>query len=96
MSSLRVRIAGVGVRLRLACGDGKRRIRFRRPDGRVIPHSHICRVADGDGLDQQHRTAGLVLDENTCKPRSLGDPLDYDIAVEGLLRRALEDPLDGT
>jgi hypothetical protein len=48
-------------------------------------------VASGPGLERQHRAEGLAIDGNACKPRSLGDPLDYDIAVEGLLVRAFTD-----
>jgi hypothetical protein len=31
-------------------------------------------------LERQNRTRGLVIDGHTCKPRSLGDSLDYDLA----------------
>ncbi len=68
---------------------GPRTIRFRRPDGREILPAGPFRPATGPDLRHQHRTHGLNIDQRTCTPRSAGDKLDYDIAVEGLLRRAL-------
>lgn len=68
---------------------GKRGVRFRRPDGRVIQQAPKGRPACGPGLERQHRIRGLLIDDTTCKPRSLGDRLDYDIAVTGLCARAL-------
>jgi Domain of unknown function (DUF222)/HNH endonuclease len=68
---------------------GKRGVRFRRPDGRLIAQANMGPSACGPGLAQQHRSRGLAIDADTCRPRSLGDRLDYGIAVEGLLARAL-------
>jgi hypothetical protein len=68
-----------------------RSIRFRRPDGREIPQSVTLGVG-GPPLDQQHRLRGLAIDQRTIEPRSHGDTLDYDIATECLLRKALHDP----
>lgn len=68
---------------------GKSEARFRRPDGRVIQSASTGQRACGPGLERQHRTRGLEIDDVTCKPRSLGDSLDYDIAVVGLCERAL-------
>ncbi len=67
---------------------GRRKIRFRRPDGREIPSAGPVKRATGPGLRHQHRNHGLSIDQRTCTPRSAGDKLDYDIAVEGLLRVA--------
>ncbi len=67
-----------------------RGIRFRRADGRVISQWRALPAPRGPGLERQNRVRGLTIDDNTCKPASLGDPLDYDIAVEGLLVRTLE------
>jgi Domain of unknown function (DUF222)/HNH endonuclease len=67
---------------------GRREVRFRRPDGRLI-ESTVRPSPCGPGLEQQHRSRGLAIDADTCRPRSLGDRLDYGIAVEGLLVRAL-------
>ena len=60
---------------------GKHAIRFRRPDGQVI-----ARVPRGPGgsspaLVRGHEALGVDIDSKTCMPRSMGDPLDYDLAV---------------
>jgi hypothetical protein len=68
---------------------GPRSIRFCRPDGRPIPAAGACTRASGPTLRQQNRERGAPIDAFTCMPRSAGDPLDYGIAVEGLLARAL-------
>ena len=68
---------------------GRRGVRFRRPDGRLIAHATTRPSPCAPGLEQQHRSRGLAIDADTCRPRSLGDRLDYGIAVEGLLARAL-------
>jgi hypothetical protein len=71
---------------------GRRKIRFRRPDGREIRPAGPSKPARGWGLRQQHRSRGLNIGPNTCTPKSAGDKLDYEIAVEGLLRRAPPPP----
>jgi hypothetical protein len=68
---------------------GKHGVRFRRPDGRLIAPVHPGQPARGPSLERQHRLRGLELDADTCAPRSLGDRLDYGIAVEGLLADTL-------
>ncbi len=73
---------------------GGRGVRFRRPDGRVITDAITPIALRSPGLAIRNRARGLIIDGNTCKPRSLGDRLDYDIAVEGLCARA--SPTDGT
>jgi len=45
-------------------------------------------VASG-GLAEQHRARGVVVDADTCRPLSAGDRLDYDVALDALLPRAL-------
>jgi hypothetical protein len=55
----------------------------------VIQWAPTGHPACGPGLERQHRTRGLEIDDVTCKPRSMGDSLDYDIAVVGLCERAL-------
>lgn len=67
---------------------GRGKVRFRRPDGREIALTGPCRPATGAGLEHQHRRRGMTITSNTCTPRAAGDKLDYDIAVEGLFRRA--------
>jgi hypothetical protein len=71
---------------------GPRSIRFRRPDGRAIPPAGPCASATGPTIEQRHRAQGrpAAIDAYTCMPRSAGDPLDYGIAVEGLLGQAFE------
>jgi hypothetical protein len=69
---------------------GKHGLGFRRPDGRVIAAAPAARRPPGAGLESAQRKRGLTIDASTCKPLSLGDRLDYGIAVEGLLARALE------
>ena len=73
---------------------GKLGVRFRRPDGRVVSQENVGRAACGPGLERQHHARGLPIDANTCMPRSLGDRLDYDIAVEGLCRERARAPDD--
>lgn len=67
-------------------GEG---IVFRRPDGRAIPAVPPAEGATGPGLEQCHRGQGLAIDSGTCAPRSAGDSLDYDIALDALIARAL-------
>jgi hypothetical protein len=64
-------------------------LRFRRPDGRVIASLPGGRAAAGPGLVEQHRARGIVLDASACRPLSAGDRLDYDLAMDALLPRAL-------
>jgi hypothetical protein len=68
---------------------GRRGVRFRRPDGRVVAPAPACEPATGPTLEQRHRRRGLQLDAETVKPMSMGDSLDYGIAVEALLARVL-------
>ncbi len=64
-------------------------LEFRRPDGRRISQSCEMRPASGPSITGQHRSRGQRFGAETCRPLSAGDPLDYDIAVEGLIRREL-------
>ena len=63
-------------------------VRFRRPDGTVIAAVAGGTRASGAGLAEQHRARGVAVDRNTCRPRSAGDRLDYDLAVDVLVHRA--------
>jgi Domain of unknown function (DUF222)/HNH endonuclease len=68
---------------------GRRAPRFRRPDGTTIPDTpHSTRPA-GPPLSTQNHAHGIRPDPYTIRPRSEGDRLDYDIATEGLIARAL-------
>ncbi len=64
-------------------------LEFRRPDGRLISHWCGMRPASGSPITTQHQNRRLRIGSDTCRPLSAGDPLDYDIAVEGLIRREL-------
>jgi Domain of unknown function (DUF222)/HNH endonuclease len=64
-------------------------VRFRRPDGRAIPPAPGCGSALGGSLAEQHRARGVMVDAQTCRPLSAGDRLDYGLAVDVLLPRAL-------
>jgi hypothetical protein len=64
-------------------------VRFRRPDGRLVAAVPEARPAAGAGLAEQHRERGVVVDELTCRPLSAGERLDYDLAMDALLPRAL-------
>jgi Domain of unknown function (DUF222)/HNH endonuclease len=65
-------------------------LQFRRPDGRLISHRCEIRPASGPEIVAQHVQRKLPIDAGTCRPLSAGDRLDYDIAVEGLIRRELK------
>ena len=41
----------------------------------------------GTPMTKEFRARGLVVDENTCRPLSAGDRLDYDLAVDVLMQR---------
>jgi hypothetical protein len=64
-------------------------VRFRRPDGRVIATAPCEGPASGPGLAERHRAEGVAVDASTCRPLSAGDRLDYDLAMDALLPRAL-------
>jgi len=64
-------------------------VRFRRPDGRAIPLAPGCKPVTGRSLAEQHRARGVAVDAQTCRPLSAGDRLDYDLALDALLPRAL-------
>jgi uncharacterized protein DUF222/HNH endonuclease len=67
---------------------GRGEVRFKRPDGRVVAPSPECGPAGGPALAEQHEACGVVVDQHTCRPRSAGDRLDYELAVDVLMHRA--------
>ncbi|HTX29959.1 MAG TPA: DUF222 domain-containing protein [Solirubrobacteraceae bacterium] len=71
---------------------GQRGVRFRRPDGQLIADAIGPVTLRGPGVPSRNRAQGLVIDDKTCRPLSLGDRLDYGIAVEGLCDRASPPP----
>ncbi len=68
---------------------GSHKVRFRHPDGRLIPHPALPTPPHGHDLRRRHRLGGLPIDANTCMPRSMGDPIDYDLTIMGLCHEAL-------
>ncbi len=62
---------------------------FRRPDGRPIAPVAPGGRARGPGIGRRHQDARRQIDPNTCGARSAGAPLDYGLAVGGLMERAL-------
>ncbi len=64
-------------------------VQFRRPDGRVIAVAPCEGRARGPDLTEQHLAQGVAVDSSTCRPLSAGDRLDYDLAMDALLPRAL-------
>jgi hypothetical protein len=66
---------------------GPRALRFTRPDGRRIPEVPSCPGATGAGIREQHRAWGAAVDADTCRALGAGQPLDYGMAIDGLLWR---------
>jgi hypothetical protein len=64
-------------------------VRFLRPDGQVIPAAGRGTPARGRSLVERQRAAGLAVDADTCRALSAGQSIDYGLAVEALLSRAL-------
>jgi len=60
---------------------------FRRPDGSPIPAAPALGRARGAALAERHGALGLFITEDTCRPRSAGDRLDYSIAIDALIAR---------
>jgi hypothetical protein len=80
-----------GYRVRVVSDAG---LEFCRPDGRVISQRCEARAASGSGITAQHQSRRMAIGPDTCRPLSAGDPLDYDIAVGGLIWRELKPPGD--
>lgn len=76
-----------GYRVRLRGGTA---LEFQRPDGRVVTQRCEMRPASGAEITRQHQGRRMSIGPDTCRPLSAGDRLDYDIAVEGLIRRELK------
>jgi hypothetical protein len=62
---------------------GPRSLRFTRPDGQIIPDS--CPSV-------RMRAPHLPVERNACRARSAGEPLDYRMAVDGLIWLSDQDP----
>ena len=67
---------------------------FRSPGGWEIPPCGESPGASPVPLRWQNRVLGVQMDADTVKPRSMGDPIDYGIATEGLAHRWLPPPAD--
>jgi hypothetical protein len=66
-------------------------LRFRRPDGRVLPEAPPSPGIVGDpitGLRARHDAEGLHLDAHTAHPDWLGERLDMGWAIDVLHPRA--------
>jgi hypothetical protein len=76
--------------------DGE--LRFKRPDGRLLPDLPPPSVIPGDPvqvLRRRNEVAGLDLHARTTIPRWLGEPLDVGWAIDVLHPRALRPPARG-
>jgi hypothetical protein len=71
--------------------DGER-IRFVRPDGRVVPTAPALAGIDADAgwllLRRAHDRLGVHIHERTATSGWMGERMDYDLAVGALQRRA--------
>jgi hypothetical protein len=65
---------------------------FRTPGGWEIPPCGESPGESGIPLHWQNHMVGIKVDADTAKPLSMGDPIDYGIAVEGLAWRWLPPP----
>jgi HNH endonuclease len=65
---------------------------FRRPDGRAIPASPLPQRGDHAAPARANHRAGMTIGPGTCIPISLGEKLDYGLAVESLLFRDARPP----
>jgi hypothetical protein len=65
--------------------DGE--LRFRRPDGRIVPEVPRSPEAPADAvatLRARHQANGLVLNARAAVPGWLGEPLDVGYAIDVL------------
>ena len=65
-------------------------LRFLRPDQRAIPVAGSAEDAiygDWRELEDENRRFGVEITSRTIVSRWLGERMDYDIAIEGLMRR---------
>jgi len=75
-------------------GDGRRGVRFRRPDGRLIPAVPRRPRGQRAGVEHANAAAGLALDADLVQARSAGQRLDYDLAVCNLIDAELGPSID--
>src|SRR5690606_37560449 len=68
---------------------------FLHPDGRPFPQALAPQFPAGCGgtegtlaLEREHGAQGLHIDERTALTRWLGETMDYDLAVGGMMRMA--------
>ena len=69
--------------------DGE--LRFRRPDGSVIPAVPVPAAVPNDpaiAIRDQHNAQGLHIDARTSRPGWLGERLDVGYAIDVLHPRA--------
>jgi hypothetical protein len=69
------------------------RVRFLRPDGRVVPNAPKLEAFAADegwlALTHTHAQLGLQIRAATAASKWTGERMDYDWAVSGLQRRAI-------
>ena len=73
-------------------GDGN--VRFRRPDGRLLPESPPLPPLEGDPLAELREAdaaEAIEMDEWTVTPDWNGEPFDFDIALGYFLFQGPED-----
>jgi hypothetical protein len=72
--------------------DASGAVTFSTPGGWPIPPCGESPGQSGIPLRWQNGWLGIQVDADTVKPRFMGDPIDYGIAVEGLAHRWLPPP----
>lgn len=68
-------------------------IRFLQPDGRSfdsVAPNHTHPISDWRELPKQHEDRGIAIDARTAITRWDGEPMDFGMGVDGLLRRRWE------
>jgi hypothetical protein len=73
-----------GFRVEGRAPDG---LTFFTPDGRQLPASPVQKPVDGAALASMNREIGIAISPGTGLTRWWGERMDYDWAVESLLRR---------
>jgi hypothetical protein len=68
-----------------AAGDAHGRARVRRPDGTLLAAAVPPAATDHRVVVEQNRRLGIDVDQLTTTPGWVGEPLDLDLCVEGLL-----------
>jgi hypothetical protein len=62
-----------------------RSLRFRRPDGMVVPAVPAPVPGRTHEVERRHRRNGLAIGPDTCRSRWLGDRLDLPLTIDALV-----------